>query len=137
MTTIPTVLAGTIYEAAIGRSNGHCECDLREPGSCGLGPKTFHSTGQRCLTREAHGSPLLVAPADPEIPDRDAIGLPVDQVVVLCRSCFVRRRNKADKDRVARNKAALLAEENTLFSSSDLLDPTGATRVDQEEEDAA
>ncbi|MFJ4745427.1 hypothetical protein [Streptomyces sp. NPDC088775] len=130
-TMIPAVLAGTVYEAAVNRSSGNCECDLREPGSCGLGPKKFHSTGQRCFTQEAHGSPLLVAPRDPEIPDRDAVRLPLDEVMVLCRGCFTRRRNKADKERAVRNQAVLLDDANSLFPL-DLLGPTGPTQPEQQ-----
>lgn len=133
--TVPEALAGTVYEAALGRSGGHCECDLQQPGNCGLGPVKFHSTGQRCHERESYGSPLVVAPVDPQVSDRDAVGLPVEKVMVLCRGCFVRRRNKADKVRAARNKAALLADENALFPS-DLLGPTGLTRP-EEQRDAA
>lgn len=127
---IPAVLIGTVYETAVARSSGHCECDLREPGNCGLGPEKFHTFGQRCREEEAYQSPLLVAPRDPEIPVRAAIGLPLDEVMVLCRGCFTRRRNKADKARAARNRAALLADANALFPA-DLLDPTGPTGPEQ------
>ncbi|MEU2076627.1 hypothetical protein [Streptomyces sp. NPDC013489] len=130
---VPEALAGTVYEQAVGRSNGHCECDLQKPGHCGLGPDKFHSTGQRCHEREAYRSPLVVAPRDPEIPEREAITLPLDQVMVLCRGCFVRRRNKTKKAREARNLTALLDEENTLFASSDLLTPTGVTIAEHAE----
>ncbi|MFD3700682.1 hypothetical protein ACFWUZ_31900 [Streptomyces sp. NPDC058646] len=133
--TVPAALAGTVYEAAVGRSGGHCECDLQQPGNCGLGPAKFHSSGQRCYEREAYRSPLVVAPRDPEVSDRDAIGLPASEVMVLCRGCFVRRRNKADKERAARNKEALLSDENTLFPS-DLLGPTGLTHLEQQRDAA-
>ena len=136
--TVPEALAGTVYEAAVGRSDGHCECDLREPGNCGLrdaDKPRDHKTGHRCMERGEHRAPLLVAPIDPEVSDRDAIGLPVEKVMVLCRGCFVRRRNKADKERAARNQAALLADENTLFPS-DLLGPTGLTQPEQQRDAA-
>lgn len=133
--TLPEALAGTIYEAALGRSDGHCECNLQKPGNCGLGPKTFHPTGQCCYERGAYGSPLVVAPLDPEVSDRDAIGLPVEKVMVLCRGCFVRRRNKTDKIREAHTQAALLADENALFPS-DLLGPTGLTKPEQQRDAA-
>ncbi|OKJ46851.1 PA domain-containing protein [Streptomyces sp. CB02115] len=128
---IPEVLIGSVYEAVVVRSRGHCECDLREPGNCGLGPVKVHSTGQRCLERETHRSPLVAAPRDPEVSDRDAITLAADEVIVLCRGCYVRRRNRAEQARVARDQAALLAEENTLFPS-DLLPPTGPTLTEQQ-----
>ncbi|MFY0516102.1 hypothetical protein ACOMD4_37810 [Streptomyces anulatus] len=128
---IPEVLTGTVYEAVVERSGAHCECDLREPGNCGLGPVTFHSTGQCCYERETHRSPLVAAPRDPEVSDRDAITLTADEVIVLCRGCYVRRRNRTEKARGARNQAALLAEENTLFPS-DLLPPTGPTPTEQQ-----
>ncbi|MFH8642270.1 hypothetical protein [Streptomyces goshikiensis] len=131
--TVPEALAGTVYEAALGRSDGRCECDLKEPGNCGLGPVKCHPTGQQCYERGAYGSPLVVAPADPEISDRDAIGLPVEKVMVLCRGCFVRRRNKAEKAREARNQAALFAD--ALFPS-DLLGPTGPTGSEQQRDAA-
>jgi hypothetical protein len=129
--TIPQALAGTVYEAAVERSGGHCECDLRESGHCGLGPAKFHSTGQRCMERGEYRAPLVVAPRDAEVSDRDAIGLPLGDVLVLCRGCFTRRRNKTKKEREARNQAALLDDSNSLFSSSDLLTPTGATKPEQ------
>ncbi|MEU3220124.1 hypothetical protein [Streptomyces sp. NPDC006971] len=117
----------------MGRSDGHCECDLRESGNCGLAdadkPRA-HKTGHRCMERGEHRAPLLVAPIDPSVSDRDAIGLPVEEVIVLCRACFGRRRNRAAAEREARNRAALLADENTLFPS-DLLGPTGLTPPDQ------
>ncbi|MFD4178165.1 hypothetical protein [Streptomyces anulatus] len=127
---IPGVLTGTVYEAVVVRSKGHCECDLREPGNCGLGPVKFHSTGQRCYERETYRSPLVAAPRDPEVSDRDAITLAADEVIVLCRGCYVRRRNRTEQARAARTQAALLAEENTLFPS-DLLGATGLTHPDQ------
>jgi hypothetical protein len=132
--TVPAALAGTVYAAAVGRSDGHCECDLNESVHCGLrdGPKPReHKTGHRCRERGEHRAPLLVAPLDPEISNRDAIGLPVEKVIVLCHGCYVRRRNKADKERAACNQAALLAEENTLFATSDLLPLTGPTSSEQ------
>ncbi|SEE59096.1 hypothetical protein SAMN04490357_7680 [Streptomyces misionensis] len=127
--TIPAALAGTVYEAAVERSNGYCECDLDAAGNCGLGDgdkARWHKTGKRCRERGEHRAPLLVAPIDPEVSDRDAIGLPVEKVMVLCRGCYVRRRNKTAREREARNQAALLADENALFPQ-DLLDPTGPT----------
>ncbi|MDX3025345.1 PA domain-containing protein [Streptomyces acidiscabies] len=136
--TVPAALAGTVYEAAVGRSNGHCECDLRKPGNCGLrdGDKPRdHKSGHCCHERGEHRAPLLVAPIDPEVSDRDAIGLPVEKVMVLCRGCYVRRRNRADKERAARNQAALLADENTLFPS-DLLGSTGLTGTEQQRDAA-
>ncbi|WP_432158230.1 hypothetical protein [Streptomyces sp. bgisy153] len=136
--TIPAALAGTVYEAAVERSGGHCECHLDELGNCGLadGDKPrWHKTGKRCQERGEHRAPLLVAPVDPEVSDRDAITLPLDEVMVLCRGCYVRRRNKATREREARNQAALLADENTLFPS-DLLGPTGPTNPEQQRDAA-
>ncbi|MYR41246.1 hypothetical protein [Streptomyces sp. SID5910] len=131
--SVPQALAGTVYEAAVGRSDGHCECNLLLPGNCGLAdadkPRS-HKTGHRCMEQGEHRAPLLVVPIDPEVSDRDAIGLPVEKVMVLCRACFGRRRNRAAADREARNKAALLADENALFPS-DLLGPTGPTLSEQ------
>lgn len=127
--TIPDALAGTVYEAAVGRSGGHCECHVDEPGNCGLaeGDKPrWHKTGKQCYERGEHRAPLLLAPRDPEVSDRDAITLGVDEVMVLCRGCYIRRRNKTEKERAARNQAALLADENALFTT-DLLGPTGPT----------
>ncbi|MFC6373211.1 hypothetical protein [Nonomuraea thailandensis] len=132
--SVPEVLAGTVYEAAVGRSDGYCECHLDEPGNCGLadGDKPrWHKTGKRCHERGEHRAPLLVAPIDPEVSDRDAITLAVEKVMVLCRGCYVRRRNKTAKERAARHEATLLADENTLFPS-DLLGPTGLTIPEQQ-----
>ncbi|MGW1226617.1 hypothetical protein [Streptomyces sp. NPDC002530] len=117
------------------RSSGQCECDLDKPGNCGLadGDKPrWHKTGDDdCWERGEYRAPLLVVPVDPEISDRDAITLPLDQVMVLCRSCYTRRRKKAARERETRNQAALLADENTLFPS-DLLSPTGPTIPEQQ-----
>ncbi|MFF9638756.1 hypothetical protein ACF1D2_29780 [Streptomyces bacillaris] len=132
---IPQVLTGTVYEAVVERSGGLCECDLQEPGHCGLGPDRFHFSGQRCRERESYRSPLVVAPRDPEVSDRDAVTLPAEAVMVLCRGCYTRRRNQARKAREARNQAALLADENTLFPS-DLLEATGPT-IPEQQRDAA
>ncbi|MFF3843424.1 hypothetical protein [Streptomyces sp. NPDC001930] len=97
-TRIPDIL-GTVYAAAVGRSKGHCECDLTAPGNCGLrdGDKPRdHKTGHRYHERGEHRAPRLVAPLDPELSGRDAIGLALDEVLVLCRTCYTRRRKKAD-----------------------------------------
>lgn len=132
--TVPAALAGTVYEAAVGRSDGHCECDLNEPGNCGLAdgdkPRS-HKAGKRCQEQGEHRAPLLVAPADPEVCDRDAITLPVEKVLVLCRGCYNRRRKRTADQRAARNQAALLDDANALFPS-DLLEATGATGPEQE-----
>lgn len=138
MTEIPAALAGTVYEAAIGRSDRYCECDLDEPGNCGLAEldkPRWHKSGKCCRERGEYRAPLLVAPRDPEISDRDAITLPLDEVMVLCRGCYARRRTKTDKERAARRAAALLSEENTLFSS-DLLGVTGPTPLEQQRDAA-
>ncbi|GGZ83504.1 hypothetical protein [Streptomyces rubiginosohelvolus] len=136
--SVPEALAGTVYEAAVGRSDGHCECDLDEPGNCGLADADkprWHKTGKLCRERGEHRAPLLVAPVDPEIGDRDAIGLPVEQVMVLCRACYGRRRKRTADQRAARNQAALLDDANALFPS-DLLGPTGSTASDQQRDAA-
>ncbi|MFJ4343210.1 hypothetical protein [Streptomyces sp. NPDC088915] len=136
MTEIPSVLVGTVYEAAVARSDRYCECDLDESGNCGLAEvdkPRWHKSGKRCRERGEYRAPLLVAPRDPEVSDREAITLPLDEVIVLCRACYIRRRKKTDQERAARREAALLAEENTLFNTSDLLTPTGLTGPEQRE----
>ncbi|MFB8314715.1 hypothetical protein ACFC5T_40355 [Streptomyces sp. NPDC055961] len=138
MTTIPRALAGTVYEAAVNRSDRYCECDLDEPGNCGLAEldkPRWHKSGKCCQERGEYRTPLLVAPRDPEVSDRDAITLLLDEVMVLCRGCYARRRTKTDTERAARNAAALLADENTLFPS-DLLGATGLTPLEQQRDAA-
>ncbi|MBD2829939.1 hypothetical protein ID875_21495 [Streptomyces globisporus] len=125
---IPQVLTGTVYEEVVRRSEGRCECDLDQPGNCGT---ARHSAGSRCYEGGTHCSPLVAAPRDPEVSDRDAITLPAEAVIVLCRVCYVRRRNHTAKAREARNQAALLAEENALFAP-DLLPPAGSTAPEQQ-----
>lgn len=134
MNETPAALIGTVYETVLGRSRGHCECDVAEPGNCGVndGPTPrMHRTGGRCYERGEQRVPLLVAPRDPELRGRDAVGLPAEQLMVLCRGCYTRRRKKTDTERAVRNQANLLDEAHTLFSS-DLLSPTGLTHPDQE-----
>ncbi|WP_415961999.1 hypothetical protein [Streptomyces sp. 021-4] len=128
---IPQILTGTVYEAVVARSDGLCECDLQQPGNCGLGPVKFHFSGQRCREHATHHAPLVATPRDPEVSDRDAVTLPAAEVIVLCRGCYTRRRNRTTKERDARNQAALLADENALFPS-DLLPPTGPTISEQQ-----
>ncbi|MFE7120644.1 hypothetical protein ACFU99_34960, partial [Streptomyces sp. NPDC057654] len=60
-------------------------------------------TGRRCYERGAYRSPLVVVPRDAEISDREAAGLPADQMIALCRGCFGRRRKKADSARAYAN----------------------------------
>ncbi|GGY70989.1 hypothetical protein GCM10010363_60130 [Streptomyces omiyaensis] len=138
MTEIPAALVGTVYEAAVARSDRYCECDVDESGNCGLAEldkPRWHKSGKRCRERGEYRAPLLVAPRDPEVSDRDAITLPLDQVMVLCRGCYARRRTKTDKERAARNAAALLDENNALFPS-DLLELTGPTSPEQQRDAA-
>lgn len=109
------LVCASLYEAVVGRSGGVCQCHADEPGACG---KDSHPvTGKQCREQgDAIRGPLLVAPIDPTTPDRVAVTLGADELLALCRACFVRRRNTARKAREAELAEQAAEQQGELFA---------------------
>ncbi|NUV64291.1 hypothetical protein [Streptomyces sp. CAI-85] len=115
-------LAGAaLYAAVTGRANGGCECAHDRPGGCG---RLDHPvTGRWCHQSAGPGVPLHVTPVDPATPDHTAVTLGPDELLALCRACYVRRRNTHRKTREQQLAAELAERQGALFA----LDTEGIT----------
>jgi hypothetical protein len=118
---VSPLTGAALYDAVTGRANGSCECAHDRPGGCG---RLDHPvTGRWCHQSATPGAPLHVAPVDPATPDHVAVTLGPDELLALCRACFVRRRNTTRKAREAQLAEELAEHQVALFD----LDPVKET----------
>ncbi|MFF4701398.1 hypothetical protein [Streptomyces chattanoogensis] len=94
MRTEPIAAAG-LFRAVMAKAGWRCQCT----GACGQP----HALSDGRCPREhdgyasKHGGPvrLMAAPADPRIPERDAVALPACELRAWCPGCYTAARKSA------------------------------------------
>ncbi|WP_328923188.1 hypothetical protein [Streptomyces griseoaurantiacus] len=115
------IVGAALYDAVTGRANGSCECAHDRPGGCG---RLDHPiTGRWCHQGAGPAAPLHVAPVDPNTPDHVAVTLGPDELLALCRACYVRRRNTARKAREQLLAEQLAEQQGALFALDTVKEP--------------
>ena len=101
------------YRAVLARAGGACQCTGTAPDGCGQ-PHPTRDAAPRCGAAPRNRR-LALAPADPHVPDHQAVRLGPDDLIAVCGACYGRRRTLAAQHQQAAAQAALDAATQPLF----------------------
>lgn len=90
-----------------------CQCTGTAPDGCGKGHPVVGDR-QRCGSSPRSGR-LAAVPADPEVPDHEAVRLDPKDLIAVCGGCYGRRRDLVARRRQEQEQQRLDELSEPLF----------------------